>query len=93
MNRRRKLEDDEEKINGSCESTHKVLGLSWDSKTDCLKYFQDNEAIARYTAQCSNALLTKRIILSLVNGIYNPLGLISPVIIKAKRLLKKLWLG
>ena len=92
LNRRRKLEEDEEKINGSCESIHKVLGLSWDSKTDCFKYFQDNETIARYTAQCSNALLTKRIILSLVNGIYDPLGLISPVIIKAKILLKKLWL-
>ena len=36
-------------------------------------------------------VLTKRVILSLMNGIYDPLGRITPVVVKAKILLKKLW--
>ena len=35
--------------------------------------------------------LTKRVILPLVNRIYDPLGLITPVVVRAKILLKKLW--
>ena len=36
-------------------------------------------------------MVTKRMILSVVNGIYDPLGSLTPLIIKAKVLLKKLW--
>ena len=38
-------------------------------------------------------ILTKRILLSQVNGIYDPLGLISPFIIKGKILLRFLWIA
>ena len=36
-------------------------------------------------------ILTKRQILTQVNGIFDPLGLLSPFIVKAKILLRKLW--
>ena len=36
--------------------------------------------------------LTKRSILSQVNGIYDPLELVAPFTIKAKIMLRKLWL-
>jgi hypothetical protein len=51
--------------------------------------------IAPYLTECEilNSIpevLTKRIILSQVNGIYDPLGLESPFIIRAKMILRKL---
>ena len=36
-------------------------------------------------------LLTKRQILAQINGIYDPLGLLSPFVIKGKILLRELW--
>ena len=35
--------------------------------------------------------LTKRLILSQVNGIFDPLGLVSPFIVRAKNFLRRLW--
>ena len=35
--------------------------------------------------------VTKRIVLSVVNGVYDPLGLLAPYIIRAKILLRKIW--
>ena len=37
------------------------------------------------------SVLTKRMCLSQVNGIYDPLGLVAPFTIKAKILLRKMW--
>ena len=37
--------------------------------------------------------LTKRMILSQVNEIYNPMGLATPFMVKAKLLMRKLWNG
>lgn len=36
---------------------------------------------------------TKRKIISIISQIYDILGLLSPVIIKAKMIIQKLWLG
>ncbi|XP_018406879.1 PREDICTED: uncharacterized protein LOC108782971 [Cyphomyrmex costatus] len=61
----------------------KVLGLLWHSTADTL----------RYEATCDSvpAVITKRYILSIITQIFDPLGLIGPVIIKAKILLQSLW--
>ena len=37
------------------------------------------------------AILTKRMCLGQVNGIYDPLGLLAPITVKAKILLRKMW--
>lgn len=63
----------------------KTLGLSWECERDILTYkirpvnFNDRSKI------------TKRVILSRIATIFDPLGLVSPCIIIAKVLLQKLW--
>ncbi|XP_037932631.1 uncharacterized protein LOC119667414 [Teleopsis dalmanni] len=60
------------------------LGMLWNTKED---YFC-------FTFQSTNipASHTKRNILSLASSLYDPLGLITPLIIKAKILLQQLWI-
>jgi hypothetical protein len=70
-------EDVERKLSLSFgnEDVIKALGLLWNSKTDklicCVQIIQDN-------------IPTKRSVLRAIASIYDPLGLLSPVIIKCK---------
>jgi len=64
------------------ESVSKTLGVLWDSKEDCLQYTVNME---------KNSKVTKRIILSVTSKLFDPLGLIGPIIIKAKMLMQRLW--
>jgi len=61
----------------------KALGLYWNPCRDCfyfnLQLAQDDEP-------------TKRSVLSLISRIFDPLGLISPVVISAKIMIQELWL-
>ena len=64
------------------EDEHKTLGVIWDHREDTL--------IMRLSTLCDRALklpATKRNILSINASIYDPLGLISPVLISRKILL------
>lgn len=63
----------------------KTLGLGWDNATD---EFYFTTAFENKTIP-----LTKRIILSAVSQIFDPLGLLSPTVIIGKVLLQKLWLS
>ncbi|XP_039749887.1 uncharacterized protein LOC120626429 [Pararge aegeria] len=63
-------------------STLKVLGLKWDPVTDTFQF----------EVASSNCLCTKRTILSELARIFDPLGFISPLTIKAKCLIQKLWI-
>uniref|UniRef100_A0A6M2DPC6 Putative bel12 ag transposon polyprotein n=1 Tax=Xenopsylla cheopis TaxID=163159 RepID=A0A6M2DPC6_XENCH len=60
----------------------KVLGLRWDPAQDC---FQFNINLSHQT-------WTKRKILSVIARIWDPLGFISPIIIKIKMIMKEIWL-
>lgn len=64
------------------EST-KILGQLWDTQFDTFCY------TARPTGQ--QARLTKRHILSCIAQIFDPLGLLGPVIIRAKIIMQQLW--
>lgn len=59
----------------------KTLGLYWCPEGDLLKY----------KITVNDLPITKRSILSTVSQIYDPLGLLSPCVIKIKILLQKLW--
>lgn len=61
---------------------NKTLGLYWDSKNDIFKYS------IQMTMKGS---VTKRNILSCIAQIFDPLGLIAPVVITAKIVIQRLW--
>jgi hypothetical protein len=63
--------------------THKTLGIFWNPQQDCFIY--------RFTRHQDSLKITKRSILSRIASLYDPLGLLSPVIVKAKILLQTLW--
>ncbi|XP_043264087.1 uncharacterized protein LOC122404223 [Colletes gigas] len=64
------------------DSSIKTLGLSWDARNDEIVYTVDLQ---------TDAKITKRTILSTISKIFDPLGLLLPVIIKAKILIQGLW--
>lgn len=68
---------------GDCTET-KLLGLIWNSSHDHFTF-----SIKRMK---SNEKISKRTILSEVAQIYDPLGFISPITIRAKMLMQELWL-
>lgn len=62
----------------------KTLGLGWLNYLDLLYFTTKIDQTPTH--------VTKRVILSIVSQVYDPLGLLSPSIIIAKILLQKLWL-
>ncbi|XP_063994277.1 uncharacterized protein LOC135171578 [Diachasmimorpha longicaudata] len=63
-------------------TTLKTLGIAWDSAVDKIKYFVKPSNIGQ---------TTKRVVLSETAKLFDPLGLLSPVIIVAKAFIQKLW--
>ncbi|GFY13377.1 uncharacterized protein TNCV_2336411 [Trichonephila clavipes] len=53
----------------------KALGIAWKSKTDCFNFKVGVE---------QNAHPTKRSVLSIITRLFDPLGLLGPVITRAK---------
>jgi len=66
-------------------NTEGVLGMLWDMKNDTLKF---SECKKKWKV---GSTVTKRVILSTVNSIYDPIGLLTPFTVKAKILLRKIW--
>ena len=62
----------------------KVLGLCWNIKRDKLSLYSRPEPVSRTP-------VTKREILCHTSSVFDPLGLVTPVTITAKRLLQELW--
>lgn len=61
----------------------KALGLSWNPLRDSFSF----------NFQLSNPMeVTKRSVLSVISRIFDPLGLIAPVVISAKIFLQQLWI-
>ncbi|GFQ73078.1 integrase catalytic domain-containing protein [Trichonephila clavata] len=75
--------DQEHSFSTNTESAIKTLGVSWKPTGDYFMFKVSIPSIASYT---------KRDVLSVIARLYDPLGLIGPVISKAKIFLQKLWL-
>ncbi|XP_043467276.1 uncharacterized protein LOC122501682 [Leptopilina heterotoma] len=65
------------------EQTVKTLGITWDAKNDVIKYTVNPIE--------SHLVKTKRNILSEIAKIFDPLGLLGPVILFAKQIMQEFW--
>ncbi|XP_055632703.1 uncharacterized protein LOC129773154 [Toxorhynchites rutilus septentrionalis] len=63
----------------------KTLGIAWNPKTDVFQFISTKNIGETYEA------LTKRQMVSKILRLYDPIGLIQPVIITAKILMQELW--
>ena len=63
----------------------KVLGLSWDCEKDCIEF-----SFKKLVDRAREMNLTKRNLLSLLAGLFDPLGIISPMIVCMKILFQNL---
>ncbi|XP_053686442.1 uncharacterized protein LOC128735982 [Sabethes cyaneus] len=66
-------------------NTVKMLGLQWDTRNDQFRYFFQS---VEYNVPMP---ITKRYVLSQISKLFDPLGFVSPVIVKAKVLMQTLW--
>lgn len=64
--------------------TIKALGICWEPEADTLRFDS-------HISPCDEPP-TKRSILSCISRLFDPLGLIAPVIVKSKLLMQELWL-
>lgn len=62
----------------------KALGIYWNTAADAFGFAVNFEVPRSDT-------LTKRIVLSFVARLFDPLGLLAPVVVKAKIFMKRLW--
>ncbi|GFY56127.1 integrase catalytic domain-containing protein [Trichonephila inaurata madagascariensis] len=62
----------------------KTLGLSWRPGEDIFMYQMNLQEVP--------VTITKRTALSFISKLYDPLGLLQPIIIKAKMMIQKIWL-
>lgn len=63
----------------------KTLGIGWNKSTDTFQY--------RINSPQNTKTVTKRLILSEISRLFDPMGWLAPVIITAKVLIQRLWLS
>ncbi|XP_070521658.1 uncharacterized protein [Cardiocondyla obscurior] len=61
----------------------KTLGVSWNTRDDRIYYSADSIKI--------NKIITKREILSQIARIFDPMGLLGPVVLYAKKMMQDVW--
>lgn len=69
------------------ENTFSILGLGWHPESDSFIFR------VKSTSDCDNVTLTKRVVLSKIAKLFDPLGWLSPVIVTAKIFMQQLWLN
>nr|CAI5850142.1 unnamed protein product [Callosobruchus analis] len=62
----------------------KTLGVFWDAKNDQIKYIMINHGTKR-------EFYTKGTVLSIISQLFDPLGLLGPIIINAKLIMQDIW--
>ena len=78
------IHDTTKHINIDEGSTTSALGIKWIQNLD--------ELVFSFELKPNNSKTSKRVILSIASSLFDPMGLIAPIIIRAKILLQELWL-
>ncbi|XP_051159838.1 uncharacterized protein LOC127280693 [Leptopilina boulardi] len=68
----------------------KVLGLRWDTEKDVFRFNVNLSGISE-NIKDHNEIPTKRIFLKIIMSIYDPLGLIAPLLIQSKIIMQDVW--
>ena len=61
----------------------KVLGMVWDRMNDCLRVNIQDKSVPK----------SKRELLSVIAGVYDPIGMLGPVVLKGRQLLQEMMRG
>lgn len=67
---------------GDSKNNLKILGRYWEPQNDCLKFSINIQHFNK---------ITQLFILSYISQIFDPLGLLAPVVFVSKRLIQRLW--
>src|SRR5277367_3817351 len=70
-------------------NSEKILGLSWNPKSDELTYKCSVERLQKITIKGDRP--TKREVLTILMSMFDPLGVLSPYLVKGKILLQEIW--
>lgn len=71
---------------GQAANVLKVLGMTWKPKEDCLTFSPDQ--VVEFAQRGGD---TKRFVLQTTARLYDPLGLLSPFVVRAKILFQEIW--
>ena len=85
------LNDQARSDDGYAESTVKVVGLTWNTETDM--FTLPLTKLCEEIHNTNRTKLTKRATLSLSSKLFDPLGFIEPVNVKAKIMMQEAWKG
>ena len=77
-------------LDNSSSSVTKVFGLTWDSRSDTLRFGASLSRINKNVINGSRRP-TKREVLSAVMYVFDPLGFLSPFTIRGRILLQRIW--
>lgn len=80
-----RMDQDEEKLKLKIDEIIKLLGLTWNRTMDAFQY--------TVTLPQAQKAVTKRMLLSDIARLFDPLGWVAPCIILAKIIIQKLWLA
>ena len=71
--------------------TNMVLGMVWDANTDLLTFKTKFSTIEEWKNACKVQFWTKRSVLQTTASTFDPLGLLSPIIMYPRTIIQQLW--
>jgi hypothetical protein len=71
--------------------SNKVLGMVWEAETDQLTFKTKFSSFEEWKKACKITIWTKRAILKTTASTYDPLGLLSPIIMFPRTIIQELW--
>jgi Pao retrotransposon peptidase/Family of unknown function (DUF5641) len=71
--------------------SNKVLGMVWEAETDQLTFKTKYRTFQEWKEACKITIWTKRAILKTTASTYDPLGLLSPIVMFPRTIIQQLW--